>query len=366
MSSKAAREDTRTTNRRLVLQQLFNGGVLSRADLARVTGLTAATVSTLVNELASEDLIDEADPLEDPSRVGKPPTLLRLRSHARSVVAIDLSDPTRLHAGVVDLGGNVTSRFDTSLDGISGDAAVALVLSTARRATEQASSPILGIGIGTPGVVTADGVVVEATGFDWHDVELQRVTEEASDLPTCVANDANAAAVAEFSRGGHDTSHLAVIRIGSGVGAGLILNGRPFEGQHAGAGEIGHLVVDRAGPLCRCGHRGCLETFLSEPHLHAALNAPGASREGVIAAAAERLGVALASLVSILDLGDIIVSGPRELLGETFCSQATASLQQRCLQSISGAVDVRYSELGGDGVLLGAAALVLSKELGVA
>ena len=157
-----------------------------------------------------------------------------------------------------------------------------------------------------------------------------------------------------------------MIKIGSGVGAGFVLNGRPFEGQHYGAGEIGHLVVDPSGPQCECGHRGCLETFLAVPNIVAALRQEDADHSTVLGDAADRLGVALAGLVSILDVGHIIVSGPRAILGEPFCANAAKSLRSRCLESVAESVDVAYTSLGDNGVLLGAAALVLSKELGVA
>ena len=339
---------------------------MSRADLARGTELTPATVSALVAELEAEGLVTEAGTRRLDDQVGKPPTMLRVRPEARNVIALDLSDPQTMRAAVIDFAGTVISDVNLSARGATGDEALERIEMAVAQALEMANAPILGIGVGTPGVVSGVGEVVEAWHFGWHRVALANRLEEAFGYPTHVSNDANAAAIAEYTRGGHEVSNLAVVKIGSGVGAGFVLNGLPYRGEHAAAGEIGHLVVDAEGPLCRCGHRGCLEAFLAVPNIEAALDEQGAEPTTVRRAAASRLGVALAAIVSILDIDHVLISGPRDLLGDGFCEAATNSLRRRCLQSTAASVCVAYSALGDDVVLLGAAGLVLSQELGVA
>jgi predicted NBD/HSP70 family sugar kinase len=366
VAQKAAREDTRATNLRLVLQHLFDNEVLSRADLARCTGLTPATVSALVAELDTDGLITEVGPRRDDAQVGKPPKMLQIRPGSRNIVAADLSDPNTMRVAVIDLAGTIISEITSSVDGVVGVAAVERVKDLIRRALGNTTAPTLGVGIGTPGVVSAAGKVLEASNLGWHDVALCEELEASFGLPVHVVNDANAAAVAEFTRGGHDCSNLAVVKIGSGVGAGFVLNGQPYRGEHAGAGEIGHLVVDPDGPDCRCGHRGCLETFVSVPILEAMLRIEGIDPAKIRGVAAERLGIALAAMVAILDIDQVLVSGPRHVLGDDFCDFATEHLQDRCLAATTRSVSVRYSALGDDLVLLGAASLVLSQELGVA
>ncbi|MGH1493603.1 MAG: ROK family transcriptional regulator, partial [Acidimicrobiales bacterium] len=364
--SKAGRAATRSNNLRLVLQHLFGGEPLSRADIARATDLTAATVSTLISELEAIGLVAEVGPRREGTQVGKPPTMLQIQAAARNVIAVDLSDPETAHAAVVDLTGRILARSDVPTRDANGDDAVGVVTQLISQTLNEATAPILGIGVGTPGVVSADGVVVEAANFGWHGVELRQQLEESFDLPVYVRNDANAAAIAEYSRGDHDYTNLAVVQIGSGVGAGFVLNGQPYEGQHAGAGEIGHLVVDADGPLCRCGHHGCLETYVALPSISAALQEGNADHGAVRQAAAEKLGVALAAIVAILDIDHILIAGPGELLGEHFCDDVLASLRTRCLDNVSKSVSVRFTPLGADIVLLGAAGVVLSQELGVA
>jgi len=292
--------------------------------------------------------------------------MLSVRPESRIVISVDLSDPTTFRGAVVDLGGTVIATSDVENPGVANVETLSLVSKVIELAIAKATAPILGIGIGTPGVVTATGSVVEASNFGWHDLDLGVHIEGLTGHPTYVSNDANAAAIAEFSRGGHRCRNLAVVKIGSGVGAGFVLNGQPYGGEHAGAGEIGHLVVADDGPLCRCGHHGCLETFVAASSLEIALGAPDANVTAVRRDAAERLGVALAAIVAILDLDHIVIAGPRRLLGDDFCDAASVSLRARCLESVAESVTVRYTSLGDDVVLLGAASLVLSQELGVA
>ncbi len=367
MPAKARREETRATNLRLILQLLFSGDPMSRADLARASELTAATVSALVSELEETGLIEEVGPRRDVAQIGKPPTMLQIRADARHVVAIDLSDPVVVRGAVVDLAGTIVARTELATGDALGDEALDLVERLTSETAALATSPILGIGIGTPGVVTSGATVVEASNFGWRHVDLGARIEASFGLPTHVRNDANAAAIAEYSRGGHDYNNLALVKIGSGVGAGFVLNGQPFEGEHAGAGEIGHLVVDAGGPLCSCGHHGCLETYLALPNLVTAMTAAGDAEAAAIRrASAERLGVALAAVVAILDIDHILVAGPEDVLGEHFCDNAVAGLRARCLDSVAESVSVRFTALGPDIVLLGAAGVVLSQELGVA
>jgi predicted NBD/HSP70 family sugar kinase len=366
-ANKLARGDMRSTNRRLVLQHLVDDSPLSRAELARRTGLTPATVSGLVADLEATGLISIDDTASHLPRVGKPPTLLKIRPEAFSVIAVDLADPVVIRVVVLDLVGTIVADLSEPIGNMVGDDVVRAVVGIIQQAVETAPNPVLGIGVGTPGVVTDDGVVVEAGQFEWKDLELRAQMTASLGFPVHLINDANAAAIAEFTRGAHDSNDLAVVTIGSGVGAGFVVNGQPFLGSHRAAGEIGHLVVEPGGPLCDCGHRGCLETFVALPRLEAALRDADddGMGVGVRRAAAERLGVALASIVAIMDLDLVLISGPRSLLGDGFCEAAAVSLERRCLVAVASSVSVQFTTLGADNVILGAAGLVMNRELGV-
>jgi predicted NBD/HSP70 family sugar kinase len=352
---KAVSGDTRRHNRSLVLRTLFRSGTLSRADLARATHLTRAATSELVAELLAEGLVEELGTRSDQG-VGKPATLLGVVPDARLTVTLDLSDDERFRAALVDLGGKVLQRRVAERSGRTGEAAIALVVGLATDLAAGADRPLLGVGAGTPGVVDPAGVVVEAPNLGWHGVELSRQLAQAVDAPAHVANDANAAALAELGLNGPSERSLLAIKIGWGVGAGLVLDGHLVLGDRFAAGEIGHVTVDPDGEACACGRVGCLETAVAAPRL----------RRGDRDAGGRRLGEALAPVVSALNLREIVLSGPLDVLDETFRSAALAAIRERTMPAVGDNVDIRFSSLGEDDVLLGAARLVLDRELGVA
>jgi predicted NBD/HSP70 family sugar kinase len=348
-----------------VLQSLFRFPDLSRADLARLTELTPATISQLVGELIDEGLVEAAG--RGPAKVGKPPTPLRLVSDSRHLVCVDLSDTDAFRAAVVDMAGKVVHRESVDRGDATGEHAVELVGGLIQATLAATTKPVLGIGLGTPGVVDAAGTVVEAVYLDWFDVPLRQLMARRFDLPVHVCNDANTAVLAEYSFGEETGTNLMVIKVGPGIGAGLLVDGRPHLGENFSAGEIGHIIVDEDGPPCRCGKRGCLESFIAVPELRSAL-AHAADPQQVRAEAGQSLGVVLAAAVSILDIHEIVLAGPSDLLDEAFREAALETIRARTLASLSrsDAVRIRHSTLGDDIVLLGAGVLVLSQELGVA
>ena len=362
VEAKVGQRDTRATNRRLVLQALFRSNGCSRADLTRMTGLAPATVSALVADLRDEGLAEELG--RGPAKVGKPSQLVGLNTGSRNIICVDLSDSSVLRAAVIDLAGEIIHRVEREFLGVIGEAAVALTEEIIAEAISAAPARLLGIGVGTPGVVTPDGTVIEASGFGWHGLDLAQRLKDRFGLAVGISNDANAAALAEYSY--ESISHnLMVIQIGSGVGAGIVLNGQQYYGESFAAGEIGHISVEDDGPQCSCGNRGCLETFVSAPLLNAAI-AAGEDPHQVMTAAGRRLGLALAAAASVLDVHDIVVSGPGLPLPDELCRSALASLREHTLAGLGHSVNLRPSKLGGDTILLGASVLVVSQELGVA
>jgi predicted NBD/HSP70 family sugar kinase len=363
--AKVLPEDVRRHNRALVLQTLFDSGPASRADLARATGLTRVTVSDLVAELLAEDLVTELG-ARPGTRVGKPATLVGLRHDACQVVAVDLSEPDRFHGAVTDLAGAIGVRASLDLRGRTGADAVALVEELVRGLVAQAHRPVLGVGVASPGLVDDDGVVLQAPNLGWHAVPLARVLGERLDLPVHVANDANTAVMGEYTFGQSASHALMLVRVGRGLGAGLVLDGQLLAGQHLAAGEIGHLVVDAEGAPCACGRRGCLETVLSVPSLQAALaGLDDDAAQEALARAGRALGVALAPVLSALDLREVVLSGPAELIDGPLTGAALKVLRERCMPVVGEDVRLRMPTHGDDVVLAGAAGLVLSGQLGV-
>jgi len=272
-SSKVLPGDGRWHNRSLVLQTLYSTGGQSRADIARGTGLTRVTVSDLAAELIAEGLVIETGQRKD-ARPGKPATLLDIPRGAFQIIGIDLSEYRLLRGAVLDLDGRILSRAEVPLAGSAGDEATAKVIALTDHLVSQATAPILGVGVGSPGIVHPGGVVLSAPNLGWYAVDLQGILTSRLSLPVVVANDANVAVLAEHSFG-HADSDMMLIKVGHGMGAGLLLAGTLVLGSRFAAGEVGHVVVgaDRGGAECICGKLGCLETWLATPRLEARLAA---------------------------------------------------------------------------------------------
>ena len=375
-SAKVLPEHVRGHNRALVLQTLFTTGQHSRADIARSTGLTRVTVSELVAELMAEGLLVEIGQREG-ARPGKPAILLDIDRSSFQIVGVDLSDFAMFRGAVLDLGGNIVRRAELPMAGITGQAALDTVVALTERLLALVSAPLLGIGVGSPGIVDLAGTVVTAPNLEWTELPLQAFLIEKFGVPVVVANDANAAVLAEHSFGDAQ-GDLMLVRIGRGVGAGLLLGGGPLHGSRFAAGEIGHVVIGTVvvgtvvvgtdgGEPCSCGKRGCLETWIAAPRLEAKLADAStvAARNDVICEAAARLGMALAPIVGALDLAEVVLSGPEQLLGGLFIDATLEAIRSRTMAQCPGDLTVRLTTLGDDIVLRGAAVMVISARLGV-
>ncbi|WP_313409889.1 ROK family transcriptional regulator [Aeromicrobium sp.] len=347
--------DTRRHHRTLLLQHLMDHGPTTRADLARGTGLTRVTVSDLVAEMLQESLVDDIG-ARPGTHLGKPATLVAISESAPVMVAVDLSDDSGFDGAVVDLHGRVLLREQAPFS--RGADAVDDVSALVARLVESAPRRVLGIGVGTPGIIDDEGVVLQAPNLAWDTVPLAATLAERHELPVCVGNDANIAAVAEGAFGDGDDAGLLMVTIGQGVGGGILVDGHPVAGPLRSAGEIGHIVVDPDGAPCACGNRGCLETLLSAPALRAAGSDEARSHAG------DLLGSVLTPIVTTLGIADVVLHGPTELLDGPVLDAARAAVARQTLPFVAQRIRIRlvaHDEL----VLTGAAALVRHRELGV-
>jgi predicted NBD/HSP70 family sugar kinase len=384
VQQKATRHDQRNQNLRLVLQCILAEGSISRADIARTTGLTPATISHLVAELEGDGLVIELG--VGPSAGGKPPTLYGVNAGARSIIAVDLSD-SECVGSLLDLVGTSAYRTTRSRESLQGQAGIDQLRATIDELIEEAPAPVLGIGIGTPGVVDDTGTVIEASYLDWHDVPLGTLLSEEYYLPVHIINNSRAAALAEYSFGGHEAENLLVVKIGNGIGAGVLLDGRVHRGEDSAAGEIGHVVVDPSGLPCYCGKSGCLETMAAAPRLIDAfspflesqnrsllesLEAAGAAAAdgdqrvlSVLDDTARNLGRVLSTTVAVLDIHRLVISGIVSALGEPFLDRLSSQIDGAVLPALASKLELCYGRTGERAVRMGAAALVVSQELGV-
>lgn len=361
--TKVLPEHARGHNRALVLQKLYHAGSMSRADLSRETGLTRVTISDLVSEFIADGIVIELG-VRETSGPGKPPILIDIDRDGHQIIGLDLSDPEVFRGAVLSLDGDVVQQREVKRpERPDGEAAYAAVRDLGRELVAASTATLLGLGVGTPGVVRPDGVVLNSPNLGWVDFALEEKLGVDLGLPVMVRNDANAAVLAEYTFG-EARSDFILIKIGVGVGAGLISGGQPMLGSRYAAGEIGHVVVGTdGGPRCICGKDGCLEAWLSVPRLRGEIDAKPDAREEILRDAGIRLAIAIAATVAALDLSEVVLDGPRDLLEGTFIDAASDALHTRMLDEF---VDIVIRVTPQDDIVLrGTAVMVLSGQLGV-
>ncbi|WP_230673240.1 ROK family transcriptional regulator [Rathayibacter sp. Leaf248] len=356
---KASQRDTRHHNRGLVLRTLFAQDGLSRADIGRLTGLTKVTVSDLIADLIEDGIVEEVGQRPG-SRPGKPATVLGVVAAGRCVVALDLSSSTHVRAALVDLRGEVGAVVLSEL-GTPAES-VDRVIAAALEVVASATTVVVGIAVGTQGTVLPDGTVAEAPRLGWRSVPLRALLEKASGLPVVVQNDADSSALAEQRYGGGDDT-LVLLQISSGVGAGVLIEGRVYSGRSSAAGEIGHVVVEDGGRACTCGKNGCLETYAAAIVLEEQITRDPARTAEILGEAGGRIGSALAPIVGMLDLSEIVIAGPAALVAGPLLAAAAATVHSRTRSSFRPDVRLRVSRLGEEAVLLGAGAQLLREQL---
>jgi N-acetylglucosamine repressor len=381
LPEKATHHRTRTFNQQLVLRALHDESPLSRADLARLTGLTRTSVSDLVGSLIDDGLIEEVG--RGRSSGGKSPILLRVAPEGRLLIGLDLAD-SQFTGAVVNLRGDILRSVQLPLEGRDGEAAVELVFRLIDALRADDTSPLLGIGIGAPGVIdTRSGIVRWSVNLEWADLPLGPLVESRYGVPVVVANDSHAAALAEltFYRRPRPTN-LIVIKVGRGVGAGVIVNGRLFQGDGYGAGEFGHVSAGHEGAACRCGRQGCLETRTSmralvdaartveptitdETGLVAAFQAGVAGIRQIVLDAARELGSAVGWLIGVLNVRHVLLVGPVAALGEDWLDEVRRSALSSVLGLLARDTQIEFGHVHDDVVVLGASALLMEQQLGL-
>ncbi len=381
LPEKATHQQTRTFNQQLVLRALHDDSPLSRADLARLTGLTRTSVGDLVGTLIDTGLIEEVG--RGQSSGGKSPILLRVAPDGRHLIGLDLGE-AQFSGAVVNLRGEILRSIHLPLEGRNGDAAVELVFQLVDALRADDRSPLLGIGIGAPGVIdTSTGTVRWSVNLSWAELRLGTLLEQCYGVPVVVANDSHAAALAEltfFRR--PRPNNLIVIKVGRGVGAGIILNGQLFQGDGYGAGEFGHVSMGGADAPCRCGREGCLETMTS---MRALVEAAGAveplitDESGLVSAflagvtdirrivldAARELGVAIGWLIGVLNVRHVLLVGPVVKFGDDWLGEVRRSARSSVLELLARDTQIEFGHVHDEVVVLGASALLMEQQLGL-
>ena len=257
-----ARSNTiRDINRQIILNYVREEGPVSRAYIAQVTDLNRSTVSLIVDQLISADLIEEG---EGESSGGRPPQLLSLKTTKAVALGVDLGKKMTI-VGTSDLTGKILEmqEFSTSPN---FNKTLSRIIETAQDFIKKSGGSIEGIGVSLPGLVESwKGKVVNIPHLDWHYPEIVESIEKATGLPVIVENDTNATALAELWLGRPEISNVrdfVVVLIHSGIGTGIVFDGQIYRGKDGVAGEFGHMTIGSNAPVaCAAGSYTCWEAF---------------------------------------------------------------------------------------------------------
>jgi len=378
------RELIRDLNQTLVLNLVREQGPISRADLARVSGLSASTVTEITAVLLRDGFLLEdalatgaARKPADRATLGRPATNLRVNPSAGHVVGLKLAAES-LTAAVTNLAaeplGVAHATHSRDADGASVAALFETVVAQALAAARVGRSSLFGIGIGVPGVVDPATGVVGASPLDaWTGADLAAMLGRRFQLPVYLDNDVNTLTVAEQLYGaGRGFPHFVVVTVGRGIGMGAVANGVVHRGAHGGAGEIGHVASVPDGPACWCGRRGCLEAVAAEPAIvrdilaaTGRLLSPEDLADGaadpriaaVLESAGRHLGRAIAIVATLLDPARVIVAGEGVRLGPVYLDGIRAGLAEHV--PVTGEPELVVEPWGDEAWARGAATLVL-------
>ena len=387
MNSPVGNRDLmRAMNRSVVLNMIKTSGPVSRTEVARLTGLSPATISGVTAELIEGGLIFEK--AAGDSRGGRRPILLALNPSAGYVVGLKLTEHQVVGA-LTDLEATIIATHVHSLADPTLDTAVDALIDVVSKLTTQEAVPrekLLGVGVGLAGIVEEKrGLLRHSPIFGWRDVPLADLLRARLGVPVRIDNDVNTFTITEQLFGaGQGLQDFLVVTVGRGVGLGIVVDGQLYRGSKGGAGEFGHTVIDPSGRLCDCGNRGCLETYVSDPGmlnlaaeaisrgeldadvidmetLLARANDGNRAAQAIFARAGETLGRALANLATVLSPDLIIVSGEGVRAGKLLLEPMQKALTRHVMPSLAEDTVIRIETWEDGAWARGAAGLVLDE-----
>jgi glucokinase-like ROK family protein len=381
----------------LVLGEVRSSGSRSRAELVERTGLSRGVVAQRVGELLDLGLVTESE--YGPSTGGRPPRRVAFRADAGHLLVADLG-ATSIDVAVTDLDGRILGHRDEPADVATGPEAclsrIEELFDEMSAATRDLPGRLWGVGIGVPGPVEfRSGRPVSPPimpGWDGYDVRERFTARYAA--PVWVDNDVNVLALGEWRSGiavGHD--NVVVVKVGTGIGAGIISNGRIHRGTQGAAGDVGHIqVVDAASIVCRCGNVGCLEALAGGAAIardgetiaregrserlaialeqHGRVTAEDVARAAsfgdpravnLLQAAGHRVGLMLASVVNFFNPSLIVVGGGVAQSGDVLLAAIRETVYRRSLPLATRDLVVQRSSLGALAGVVGASTMVLDQ-----
>ncbi|WP_203913626.1 ROK family transcriptional regulator [Rhizocola hellebori] len=363
---------------RRVAEMLRGRGPRTRAELISLTGLSRPTISSALTELSTAGLVTE---VLGPPAGGRPAGVFRLTRKAGLAVGVDIGR-RHLRVAIADLGHEILASQAIRLDRDADDHPFsALDLATQQvdkvlAAVGGSRAEVVGVGLGIPAPVTLDGRIGSPTLLPaWADlVPEEELANRLGGLTVRVDNDANLGALAEHTWGaGRDCADLVYVKIATGIGAGIVLDGRLYRGSAGTAGELGHVTLDASGPICRCGNRGCLEltaggrALLAQAGVRdldvlaqrAIAGDPGCRR--LLLDAGRHLGIALGGLLNLINPDRIVVGefAGHKTTTRLLLEPLRRGLAETAMAAAVDAVEVVQADLGERAAALGGVALAL-------
>ncbi|MFD4946554.1 ROK family protein [Streptomyces sp. NPDC058239] len=380
METPGSQTSLHRANLERVVRAVRMAGSLTQAEIARSTGLSAATVSNIVRELKDGGTVE----VTPTSAGGRRARSVSLSGDAGIVIGVDFGH-THLRVAVGNLAHQVLAEESEPMD---VDASAAEGFGRAERLVKRliettgiSPDKVIGVGLGVPGPIDVESGTLGSTSIlpGWTGINPSEELAGRLGVPVYVDNDANLGALGELVWGsGRGVKDLAYIKVASGVGAGLVIDGHIYRGPGGTAGEIGHITLDESGPVCRCGNRGCLETFTAARYVLPLLQPshgsdltmervvqlarggdPGCRR--VIGDVGRHIGSGVANLCNLLNPSRVVLGGSLAEAGELVLMPIRDSVSRYAIPSAARQLSVLPGALGGRAEVLGALALVLSE-----
>ncbi|MFE0701397.1 ROK family protein [Streptomyces sp. NPDC058872] len=380
METPGSQTSLHRANLERVVRAVRMAGSLTQAEIARTTGLSAATVSNIVRELKDGGTVE----VTPTSAGGRRARSVSLSGDAGIVIGVDFGH-THLRVAVGNLAHQVLAEeaepLDVDASAAEGFDRAEQLVKRLIKATGIGPDKVIGVGLGVPGPIDVSSGTLGSTSIlpGWSGINPADELSGRLGVPVHVDNDANLGALGELVwGGGRGVKDLAYIKVASGVGAGLVIDGRVYRGPGGTAGEIGHITLDESGPVCRCGNRGCLETFTAARYVLPLLQPSHGTdltmervvqlaREGdpgcrrVIADVGRHIGSGVANLCNLLNPSRVVLGGDLAEAGELVLTPIRDSVARYAIPSAARQLSLAPGALGGRAEVLGALALVLSE-----
>jgi predicted NBD/HSP70 family sugar kinase len=361
-------------NKSLVLNMVMEHDPISRADIAQVTGLNKATVSSLINELLEEELVYESGAGE--SSGGRRPVILYFNRAAGFSIGIDIGVNYILSV-LTNLKGEIVIEKSEQIV----DSAYSVVIEQVKKMIRAIMNEmpyskygIVGLAIGVPGIVDKEGNILRAPNLGWKNINIKEEIEAEFNVPVCIENEANAGAYGEKQFGaGQNSENLLYVSAGIGIGVGIILDGQLYKGESGFSGEMGHMIISINGKPCRCGSKGCWEVYASENALLSMANEDNATLESLIQLAEENdqntiklfeelgqnLGYGINNIINSFNPGQVII-GNRLAKAQKWIEPAILNtVESSTLSYNQGDFKLLFSKLSTHATALGVAAFAI-------